>query len=206
MDNHISDGHLDALKEVGTMGAGRAATALCEIINLPIEITVPDAKLVPSADFAKIAAGPDEERIALVIALQGELHGRVFFLISPDEARSLGALLLGQTVDTIKFEDPMFQSAIKEALNIIVGAYMSALSELTGIGIMFSIPYLALDVHTAVFIAEQMPQRSEDMILIETRLKIKNNNFGGFLLFFPDMPSIKRIFKALNIDEKEGTV
>ena len=202
---NVSHGHLDVLKEIGTMGAGRAATALSEIINLPVTISVPEARLIPASHFAKVVNTPDATSFVLVIMLQGELGGRVFFLLSPADARMLGAMLNGQTEAEVKFDDPLFQSSLKEALNIIVGAYMAALSELTGFEIMFSIPYLALDILTAVFIAEQTPQRSNEMIFIKTHMKIADKNFDGAFLFFPDMPSIKKIFNALHLDEGGAT-
>ncbi|MFA5937613.1 MAG: chemotaxis protein CheC [Candidatus Paceibacterota bacterium] len=202
-EEEVSTSHLDVLREIGTMGAGRAATALSEIINTTVEISVPEAKLIPAAQFASIVSAEEKTSFVLVIVLEGELGGRVFFLLSPHEARMLGAMLLCTEPDKISFEDAMFQSSIKEALNIIVGAYMAALSELTGYEIMFSVPYLALDVLTAVFIAEQTPQRSADMICIKTQLKIRGSNFDGAFVFFPDLPSIKKIFKALRLEETD---
>jgi chemotaxis protein CheC len=203
--DNVSHGHLDVLKEIGTMGAGRAATALSEIISMPVSISVPEARMIPSSHFAKVVATSDGTSFVLVIMLQGELGGRVFFLLSPTDARMLGASLTGQTPETIKFDDPLVQSSLKEALNIIVGAYMAALSELTGFEIMFSIPYLAMDILTAVFIAEQTPHHSSEMILIKTQMKIADKDFNGAFLFFPDMPSIKKIFAALHLDEGDKT-
>jgi len=193
----VNAGHLDTLTEIGTMGAGRAATALAEILNTKVDITVPEAKLVSSKDFISSMAKPGESYFVLVIVLEGELGGRVFFLMSSHEARTLGASLLGVPQEDINFADPLFQSSLKEALNIIVGAYMSALSELTGFEIMFSVPYLALDLLTAVFIADNTPQKSDEVILIKTALRISEANFDGAFLFYPDLPSIKKIFKAL---------
>jgi|GEM_PF-178399 len=192
--------HLDVLKEIGTMGAGRAATALSEMISAEVTISVPDAQLIRSEDFSKTIARPNEAYLVLVIMLEGELGGRVFFMVSPSEARLLGSLLLGMPPEQVNFEDPLFQSSIKEALNIIVGAYMMALSELTGFEIMFSIPYLAMDILTAVFIADQTPQKSEELIYIKTELTVKGHNFGGSFVFFPDIPSIKKILNALGME------
>jgi len=66
---------------------------------------------------------------------------------------------------------------------------------------MFSIPYLALDVLTAIFIADQTPLRSDDLFLIRTSLTIKDKNFGGTFMFFPDVPSVDKIFKALGVEK-----
>jgi len=82
---------------------------------------------------------------------------------------------------------------------------MMALSEMTGFEIMFGIPFLALDVLTAIFIAEQMPMGSEEIIYIKTNMQIKNKNFDGVFIFFPDLPSINKIFSALGVEAPHQT-
>ncbi|MDD2773451.1 MAG: chemotaxis protein CheC [Elusimicrobiales bacterium] len=196
---NIAAGYPDALRKIGVTGAGRAAMALSEITSAAVEIDVPEARLIAATQFSTIVSAGEEHGLALVIVLEGELGGRVFFLLAPREARLLGARLLGMEPGKVDFEDPLFQNSIKEVLSIIAGAYMAALSELTGYEVMFSIPYLALDVITAAFIAEQTPQRSADMIFIKTQLKIEGTEFGCEFMFFPDMPSTGKIFKALRL-------
>jgi len=202
-NNKVPQKYLEVLQEIGTMGAGRAATALAEMTSTTVEIAVPKAELVPAGDFDKLIGDSGKAYFVLIISLEGELGGRVFFLITPEEAKQLGSILMGIAPDDVKFEDSLFQSSLKEVLNIIVGAYMAALSELTGYGIMFSVPYLALDILTAVFIANQTPQKSDELILIKTSLKIKDKNLDGMFLFFPDMPTIQKIFKAIGLEEKQ---
>lgn len=191
---------LDVIREIGTIGAGRAATALSEMVSAPVEITVPEVKMVETAKFADSVKTPGQSNLVLVICMEGQITGRMFFILSPNDARLLGSVLLGVTPESVNFEDSLFQSSIKEALNIIVGAYMMALSEMTGFEIMFGIPFLALDVLTAIFIAEQMPMGSEEIIYIKTNMQIKNKNFDGVFIFFPDLPSINKIFSALGVE------
>ncbi|NLO92322.1 MAG: hypothetical protein GX410_10085 [Elusimicrobia bacterium] len=195
---------LDIIREIGTIGAGRAATALSEMVSAPVEITVPEVKMIETAKFAESVTTTGQTNLVLVICMEGQINGRMFFILSPDDARLLGSVLLGVETTAVNFEDSLFQSSIKEALNIIVGAYMMALSEMTGFEIMFGIPFLALDVLTAIFIAEQMPMSSHEIIYIKTNMQIKNRNFDGVFIFFPDMPSINKIFSALGVEHHQS--
>jgi len=193
---------LDIIREIGTIGAGRAATALSEMVSAPVEITVPEVQMLETAKFAESITTTRQANLVLVICMEGQITGRMFFILSPEDARLLGSVLLGVETSAVNFEDSLFQSSIKEALNIIVGAYMMALSEMTGFEIMFGIPFLALDVLTAIFIAEQMPMSSDKIIYIKTNMQIKNRNFDGVFIFFPDLPSINKIFSALGVEQQ----
>ena len=48
---------LDALRELANIGAGNASTALSGILGRPVDLTVPDARLIPMAEAVE-AIGP----------------------------------------------------------------------------------------------------------------------------------------------------
>ncbi|MCK4810290.1 MAG: chemotaxis protein CheC [Candidatus Omnitrophica bacterium] len=194
---------LDALKEIGTIGIGRAATALSELLNCKVEITLPETKLIPLEVLSNILGEADEVFFVLDISTEGDINGRIFFLLTPEEARILGGALLGKSPQDIDAEDLLFQSSLKELVNILVGAYMNALSDMTGLTIMYNVPNLAVDMVTALldFFFIHIAQHSDDAIFVKTQLKVKDIAFNkGFFLFFPDLESLRRLFSALGIE------
>jgi len=203
-EEYVSINQLDVLREIGTIGAGRAATALADLLNTKVEITLPETKLIPLENLDKILGEPEKSFFVLDTGLEGDVGGRIFFLLPPSEARILGATLLGKEPEDIDFEDALFQSSLKEAANILVGAYMNALSDITGLSILYGVPSLALDMVTALldFIFIQIAQHSEKALFIKTDLKVKDIAFQGLFLFFPDVFSLKKIFTTLGIIEK----
>ena len=98
------------------------------------------------------------------------------FLLSPQEATILGAALLDKKPEEIAFDDALFQSALKEMVNILVGSYMNALSDMVGLTIMYSVPSLALDMVTALldFIFIQIAQHSEEALFVKTDLGVSS--------------------------------
>ena len=44
----MSPAQMDALREIGNVGAGNSATALSQIINRRIEMNVPEVSIVPN--------------------------------------------------------------------------------------------------------------------------------------------------------------
>jgi len=200
-EKRISLSHLDLLREIGTIGAGRAATALAEMLNCKVDIALPETKIIPLESLDKILGNPEDVYFVLDIGVEGEIGGRIFFLLPPKEAKFLGATLLGQDPDSVDTEDVLFQSSLKEMVNIVTGAYMNALSDMSGLTIMYGIPSLAIDMVGALldFLFIQIAQHSDEAIFIKTRLQVKDIKFEGFFLFFPDMESLKKLFDVLGV-------
>ncbi|OPX30464.1 MAG: hypothetical protein B1H08_01625 [Candidatus Omnitrophica bacterium 4484_171] len=198
----VSLSQLDVLREIGTIGAGRAATALADLLNTKVEITLPEVKLIPLENLDKILGDPEKSFFVLDTGIEGDVGGRIFFLLPPSEARVLGGVLIGKEPKDVDFEDALFQSSLKEAANILVGAYMNALSDITGLSILYGVPSLALDMVAALldFIFIQIAQHSEEALFLKTNLKVKDIDFDGLFLLFPDAESLKKIFSTLGIN------
>lgn len=199
----ISLTHIDLLKEIGTIGAGRAATAMAELLNCKVEIALPETKIVPLESLDRILGNPEDIFYVLDIGLEGDIGGRTFFLLPPQEAKILGATLLSKNPEEIDTEDLLFQSSLKEMVNIVTGAYMNALSDMTGFTIMYSVPALAIDMIGALldFFFIQIAQYSDEAIFIKTELKVKNINFDGFFLLFFNLESLRKLFEALGVKD-----
>ncbi len=203
MENeNISLIQLDVLREIGTIGAGRAATALADLLNCKVEINLPETKLVPLETLDKVLGNPEELYFVLDITIEGDIGGRFFFLLPPHEAKILGGALLGQNADEIETEDPMFQSSLKEMINILAGAYLNSLADMTSLTILYSIPSIALDMIAALldYFFIQIAQDTEKAIFIKTMIKVADINFNGFFLFFPEFESLRMIFDRLGIE------
>jgi len=202
-EKRISLNQLDVLREIATIGAGRAATALAELLGTRVDIKLPETRLIPLENLDTILGDPEKTFFVLDTALEGEIGGRIFLLLPPEEAVILGATLIGQDPKDIKYDDPLFQSALKEMANILVGAYMNALSDMIGLTIIYSVPSMALDMVAALldFIFIQIAQHSEEALFVKTDLAVKDINFSGLFLFFPDHESLMKIFSILSPED-----
>ena len=202
-NNRVSPAQMDLLREIGTIGMGRAATALSELLNCKVEITLPQTKIIPLESLGSILGEPEEIYFVLDIGLEGDIGGRLFFLVSPKEAKILGSALLGQKPEDMDSEDPLFQSALKEMVNIIAGAYMNVLSDMTTLTIMYTIPSLAMDMVSALldFFFIHISQFTDDAVFIDANLKVEDIQFKGTFLYFLEPESMLRIFEMLGVDD-----
>ena len=201
MDEKLSLNQLDVLRELGTVGAGRAATAFAELIGLKVEITVPEASRVPLESISRVLGDADRPFFVLDSQLEGEIQGRILLLFSPDDARGVASILLGRDPNSINFDDIMVKSSLMECTNILSGSYITALVEMTNLNIISSVPHLAMDMVGAIldFIFIQIAQYSEKAFFIRTDLKIGDKKLEGLFFLFPEIDSLQKIFNILNI-------
>jgi len=199
--NNFQPKQLDLLKELGTICTGRAAGALSEFLNNKVEIAVPEVTVVPFESISGILGNPEDIYFVLDIGIEGGVEGRIFFLLRFQDAKILGSRLLGKKPEEIDIKDPLFQSAIKEIVNILTGNYMTVISDMTKVKIMYNAPRLGIDMVAALldFFLIYIAQSSEKALFIRTHLKVKDDNFEGFFLFFPKLEPLKRLFGVFGV-------
>ena len=95
------------------------------------------------------------------------------------------------------------QSAIKEAGNILSGAYMNALSDFMGMMLLPSPPSLAVDMSSAVLTTAylQFGTDRDYVFCVESEFFMKdlNEHLRGFFLLLPDAASLQAILRAVRV-------
>ena len=76
----LKESQLDAMREVANIGAGHAATALSQMTNRTIMITVPRVNVRPLEDACDMLGTPDEVIAAILMHMMGDLTGRALLL------------------------------------------------------------------------------------------------------------------------------
>ncbi len=191
---------LDALKEVGNIGAGHGATALSQLLRKKILITVPKANVLPIEDVPKLMGDPNTLVAGLILNILGDATGKIILLFPRDSALHLADLLLKQEIGTSMILTEMGHSAIKEAGNILTGAYLSALNEFLGMLLLISVPTLVFDMAGALL--RTITQGMEDVtkvICIETQFIDANEVVAGYFILAPDATSLRAIFQAIKL-------
>ena len=77
----LSPAQLDALREIGNIGAGNSATALSQIINRRIDMNVPRVSMVPLDQVPDLVGGPDAIVVGIFLRVYGKAPGNILFLL-----------------------------------------------------------------------------------------------------------------------------
>ena len=201
--NDLNTIQYDVLKELGNIGAGNATTALAQLINKKVQIGVPQVRLLEFNEISSVIGSEENVMAGILIMLSGEINGMMMFLMYPEVARSMINVLMCDNSDSTDFNDIEI-SAVMEVGNIIAGAYLRSLSELTGLTIDVSVPMLQIDMAGAILSvpAIEFSKIGDKVLLIETEFDDENDKkdtITGYYILVPELDSYEKILESLGV-------
>jgi chemotaxis protein CheC len=198
----LSPERVDALKEVANIGAGHAATALSLMTGARIMIDVPTVNVAPLEELIPGIADDNSQIVSVLMDMHGTLKGHTLLALPLVTGRRLADLMLRRERRAGGALDLLEESALKEAGNILGGAYMTALSEFLGMTLLPSPPRLT--VGTTHDVMEEQRRQSSNAAAaccVETEFSFEEigERFRGFFLMLPDAQSFDLIFHAVRV-------
>ncbi|MBU1922594.1 chemotaxis protein CheC [Patescibacteria group bacterium] len=201
MQNKLKQEQIDALKEIVSIGAGNAATALSQMLKRKTNILVPKVTLAPIDKVALVFGGAELLVTAVYLQVLGDVSGVILFSFHKDDATRFADLLLGQSLGKTKVLNEIARSALKEASTILTGAYLSALAKLLNMRLLISSPALAQDMAGAIVnnILAETSKEGDYSIVIDSEFEIVDQKVMAYFFFIPDKESLDKILKAMNV-------
>ena len=199
--NDMNGMSYDVLREVGNIGAGNATTALSQLIHSKIDMTVPKVELLDFPELSDVVGSAEKTVVGILLNLTGDVSGLMMFMIDYSAARHLVNRLMGENASTTDGFSEMDLSALKEIGNIIAGAYLSALSSLTNLKIVESIPYMAIDMAGAILSVPAIAfgELGDKALLIESEFNETDYSVNGFFILIPTEESYEKILSSLGM-------
>jgi chemotaxis protein CheC len=199
----LGERELDALREVANIGAGHAATALSQMVDRRVMISVPKITVASVEHLPNLHGDPDDDVVAVLMHMLGDLTGRTVLLLPKENAQLLCDLLLRKEPGTTQTFDELQASALKEAGNILAGAHLGALSEFMGMMLSPSVPTLVVDRYSVVLTTSQLGfGRGQDWVLcVETDFSFEQaeRSLHGHFLLLPDDSSLVALLEAFRL-------
>lgn len=195
---NLSAIQLDALREVGNIGAGNAATALSQLINKKVDMSVPSVNVVPFDDiFSRI--GGEEVVIGVIVRVLGDTPGNILFIFEKDTAQDLIETLIGKREENIS---EMGNSVLCEIGNIISSSYMNAISKFTNLVITPSVPAVTYDMLGAILSTTfiESGQFDDSVLDIETAFFQDDTRISGHFYYIPMPGSLEKILSILGVN------
>ena len=200
----LTNFQVDALNEVGNIGIGSATTALSQLVDKRVQISLTHVQLIDSASI--IANIPDSITMTgMLVRMMGDIQGAMLFLFEFKNSVVLSDILLKGT----KYEtDPnMHQSALGEVGNILTGAYLNALQKFLDIAIVPSIPHIATGSITEVMeeASAEAGRDIDNILSIESMFMVHSvghesglNTIYGDMFMLLDAKSLQTVLDAID--------
>ncbi len=196
----LTDVQRDALKEIGNICAGNAATVLSQLLNRKITIDVPRILIVPIEQVPNVVGGAETMVAGLVLRVFGDIPNTIVFIFSQRDAKVLSSFMTGKTMTESKVITDIERSALKEVGLILANAYLGALSSFVGLGMVPAAPELIMDMAGAIvdYILIELSCQSEYALLIESEFTEPSASVKGHFFIIPDPSGLEAMLKAID--------
>jgi chemotaxis protein CheC len=188
----------DAIREIGNIGMGHAATALSQMLGKKTHITVPKAKVLTLAELPKLAGDPANLVVGLSFTVLGDVNGKMALIFPGVSALRLADMLLKKPVGSSKILGELGRSALEGAGHVLAGAYLASLNDFLKLAILISLPELFFgQVGGFLDGVARDAKGASHAICIEARFTAASEAVGAGFILVPDAVSIEKIFQAI---------
>jgi len=173
----------EILYELGSIGAGNAATALSELIHRKISINVPNIHIVSPLKIPDILKFYDMHTVVVIAQLTSNMECDMLLVFPVEEAKKLVDFMAQGLMDGELTENI---TLIEELGNIIIGNFLNAISDFTGIMLQPTPPTHVVDLFDAIldmFLAN-ISLQERDALLFDARMRCDEEDIHGAILMF----------------------
>lgn len=195
---HLTEQAVNALTELGNIGAGNAATSLSVLLSSRLTMTNPSVALVSFDELENALGGAEHAVLGVMSQLEGLLQSMILFVVGLEDAEHLCNALLGQDTE---WHSEMGMSAIQEIANIIIGSYVASLENLSGVKIRYSQPEYCIDMAASILSVPciEFGMVSDKALLINSKFAAGDEDIDGFIMLVSEVHSFDKLLAQLGI-------
>ena len=180
---------VDIPREIGSIGAGNAATALSELTQQKILITFPGIYIVSPEKVPKLLGFHDMPVVVIYKRLQENDDCDILLVFEKEEANKIVSAVAKNTFGIEDIDEEMKKSVIEEVGNIVIGAFLSAISNFTDMRLLPEPPINVNDIFDAileVFLTKLCIQNRKAIVFKTCFKKEEGEIYGAIILFLSD--------------------
>lgn len=196
---------LDILKEIGSIGAGNAATALGQLLNRKISIDITQVNLLPLDRFSEIDFLEKSEELNISVSLRilGELEGGMLILFPWRSALLMIDILLQKEIGSTGVFSREDESALGEGSHIICCSYLNAVGQFLNVyQLMPSVNEISVgrrDELNKILIKKVISTDVNYVLPIENHLTVRDTKLNLLVVFLLKFKSLNRILKMIGL-------
>jgi chemotaxis protein CheC len=191
---------IDALKEIGNVGASHASAALTKLVRTDILIDVTECRTTPMSSLPNRFGGPGS-LVATVRIDFADRGGCIYMVFPGDVATYLSDLLLGIPHRVGRMMNQQDAEALVELGDICIRQYLVPISKFLSIDIMPNSPNVTVNrIAGRNEIPSALRLLASHPIRVETNFVDMKKRFQGTIIFVPDGELQNYIFKRFGVD------
>ncbi len=199
--DQLSGMELDTLQEIGSIGSGNAATALSSMLGCEVRIDMPEVRIMEYNEAIEWLGGPELITAGVLVRLEGEVNGTVMSVQREEFTSLVLEKIMGRTITNYDELTELDSSALIEVGNIMISAFINAISGMTGVAMRLTVPAFAVEMQGAILtipMAEYAGQ-SNHIMTIGTNFICNQTAMVCRILLSPDVRSLNLLLSKLGV-------
>ncbi len=194
--------HLDVLKEVGNIGSGNASAALSNMINKNVQVEMPEVKIVGFQEAMDQTGGAEQIVAGALSRMSGGMEGMILLLMDKNFVNTVIKVFFDHEVKGLLHLNEGEISALTEIGNIMCGAYVSAVGQLSGLEVALDSPLFQVDMIGALMSVPviEFGEVGDKILYIDKKLSIDGEKMNTQLFLIPTIDSLQKLMGKLGID------
>ncbi len=192
---------IDTLREIGSIGTGNAATALSQLLQREVRITMPEVRIMGYNEAIEWIGGAEEITAGVLVRLGGEINGIMLSVQQLDFVNLVLEGMMDRVVQDYMGLHEMECSALIEVGNIMISTFINALCGLAGISINLTVPAFTVDMQGAIMTVPmaEFGGQSDYIMTIGGNFVCDNKQVPCRLLLSPDVHSLNFLLRKLGV-------
>ena len=194
---------IDTLREIGSIGTGNAATALSQMLGKEVRITMPEVRIMGYNEAIEWIGGPEAVPAGVLVKMSGDVGGIMLSVQKLELINFILETMLDQGIQGYEELQELQQSALIEVGNIMISAFVTALSGLAGININLTVPAFAVDMQGAILTVPMAEYggMSDYLMTIGGNFVCNGQEIPSHLLLSPDLRSLDFLLRKLGVSD-----
>ncbi len=193
----LSELEIEALRELGNIGVGHAATSLSQLLGKTVEMNVPRVEITEISRVHEVIKA--DKVVAGVVAGLNDIDKGLagyLYIVFPDSAEK-------KIAEIMMIEEDMIDSALTEIGNILSSSFCNATAEMLGAILMPTPPDFARDYLIAIIDAllAQLVAKWDRVIIFDTQLKDESQSVNIEVILIPSEGLMEYIKKLVDMVE-----
>jgi len=192
---------IDTLREIGSIGTGNAATALSQMLNRRVRITLPEVRIMGYNEAIEWIGGPEAITAGVLVKISGQMNGVMLSIQSLEFVNLVLDSMLDEKITDYDELKEMERSALIEIGNIMISTFINAMSSLADITLELTVPCLTVDMQGAILtvpMAEYGGQ-TDYLMTIGGNFVCEDKEVPCRLLLSPDIRSLNYLLRKLGV-------
>jgi len=200
----ISDEERDILQEVMNIAFGKASADLAEIIDIYVVLSIPDIKLLKTAEVPGYIESEidDLENINIIKqSYTGKFHGTALLFFPGGAGKKLFSLFdngRGAAPESEGLSVVLEKETLLEVGNILIGASVSKVAELLSDVVSYRPPRIIVESKPGEIVDWDLAEPEGPAILMRTVFSFDKRDINGLLFLIPSYKSFEWLKKALH--------